>query len=90
MNVFSYRKNTFVPFFLCYNGVCVLAEEIVKLKKQLYNLYVKHTSMSYEEIERMMDRDRFLSPHEAVNCGLIDQVTKYPACGLNHPLPNPP
>ncbi len=46
----------------------------MKLKTQLYNLYVKHSSLSFKEIEQMMDRDKFLSPTEAAQYGLIDSV----------------
>jgi len=61
------------------SDIQIQAEEIVKLKRQLYNLYVNHTSMSYEEIERMMDRDKFLSPQEAVSFGIIDHVEGLPS-----------
>ena len=76
-----------VGYMYSISGICfdrLLAEEIVKLKKQLYNLYVRHTGMEYEEIERMMDRDKFLSPQEAVSLGIIDHVEGLPPTDSNN------
>jgi len=56
----------------------IQAEEIIKLKKQINNLYVKHTKQPLEVIERNMERDRFLSPIEAKEFGLIDLVLEHP------------
>ena len=51
-------------------------KEITYLKKRLTDIYVKHNSAgkTYEEFERDMDRDRFMSATEAVAYGLVDQV----------------
>ncbi|XP_030748361.1 uncharacterized protein LOC115876649 [Sitophilus oryzae] len=57
----------------------IQAEEIVKLKKQINLLYVKHTSLDLEVIERSMERDKFMSPVEAKDFGLIDKVLIRPA-----------
>jgi len=35
---------------------------------------VEHTGQSYENIEKTLDRDHFMSPEEAVDFGLIDKV----------------
>jgi ATP-dependent Clp protease, protease subunit len=50
--------------------------EITYLKKRLTNIYVKHNSAgkTYEEFERDMDRDKFMSAEEALAYGLIDQI----------------
>lgn len=49
-------------------------KEIMNIKKTLTNLYVKHNSKgkTYEEFERIMDRDTFMSAAEAVEFGLAD------------------
>jgi ATP-dependent Clp protease, protease subunit len=52
------------------------AQDIVKVKRRLNEVYVKHTGKSYEEIERGLDRDNFMSSDEAKGFGLIDQVVK--------------
>ena len=50
------------------------AEDIVKMKKRLNEIYVKHTSQEYEMIETTLDRDHFMTAEEARDFGLIDQV----------------
>ena len=56
------------------------AQEIVKLKKRLNEIYAKHTGQPVEAIEKALDRDYFLTAEEAKTFGLIDQVfTKRPA-----------
>ena len=51
-------------------------KEITHMKKQLTNLYVKHNNKgkTYEDFERDMDRDTFLTAQEAVDYGLADRV----------------
>lgn len=50
------------------------AEDILKVKRRLNEIYVKHTGQEYDTIERALDRDNFMSAEEAKNFGLIDQV----------------
>jgi ATP-dependent Clp protease, protease subunit len=50
------------------------AREIVRLRGQLNGIYAKNTGQPIERIERDMDRDFFMSPYEAKEYGLIDQV----------------
>lgn len=56
----------------------IQAQEIIKLKKLLTEIYVKHTSTSYDELFGKMERDTFLSPNEAKTLGLIDSVLVHP------------
>jgi len=51
-------------------------KEITYLKKRLTDIYVKHNSVgkTYEEFERDMDRDKFMSAEEALSYGLIDKI----------------
>lgn len=51
-------------------------KEITKMKDVLTKLYVKHNTKgkSYEEFERDMDRDTFMSAEEALEYGLIDKI----------------
>nr|CAH7768998.1 unnamed protein product [Callosobruchus chinensis] len=58
--------------------IMIQAEEILKIKKQINNLYVKHTGMPLEKIESSMERDNFMSPKEALEFGLIDNVLTTP------------
>ena len=50
------------------------AKEILSLRERLNRIYAEHTGQDLKVIEDAMDRDRFLSPEEAVTFGLIDQV----------------
>jgi ATP-dependent Clp protease, protease subunit len=50
------------------------AEDIIKMKKRLNEIYVKHTGQGFETIERTLDRDYFLTAPEAKEFGLIDNV----------------
>ena len=58
------------------------AEDIMKVKKRLNDVYVRHTGRDYETIERTLDRDHFMSAEEARDFGIIDEVlTKRPDAG---------
>ena len=50
------------------------AEDIVKMKRRLNEMYVKHTGKPYETIERTLDRDHFMTADQSVEFGLIDKV----------------
>ncbi|XP_060526447.1 ATP-dependent Clp protease proteolytic subunit-like isoform X2 [Cylas formicarius] len=54
----------------------IQAEEIIKIKKQINQLYVRHTGLELETIEKNMERDKFMSASEAQDFGLIDKCTK--------------
>ncbi len=50
------------------------AQEIVKLKKRLNEIYAKHTGRTVAEIEKALDRDTYMTADEAQAFGLIDKV----------------
>ena len=50
------------------------AREILSTRARLNQMYVTHTGRTIEEIERAMERDKFFSPAEAKEFGLIDDV----------------
>ena len=50
------------------------AQEIVKLKKRLNEIYAHHTGQPVEAIEKALDRDTYMTAEEARDFGLIDQV----------------
>ncbi|HEX4106051.1 MAG TPA: ATP-dependent Clp protease proteolytic subunit [Rhizomicrobium sp.] len=50
------------------------AQEIVKLKRRLNEIYAKHTGQTVEAIEKLLDRDTYMTAEEAKNFGLLDQV----------------
>merc|ERR1711988_1196111 len=59
----------------------IQAEEILKMKKQLNEIYVKHTGRDLSFIEQNMERDKFMSPVEAKEFGLIDKILEHPPKG---------
>ena len=52
------------------------AKEIMALKKRLNKIYAKHTKRSEEEINKALERDNFMTPTEAKEFGLIDEVVE--------------
>jgi ATP-dependent Clp protease protease subunit len=50
------------------------AQDIIKLKRRLNEVYVEHTGQDYETIEKTLDRDHFMTAVEARDFGLIDKV----------------
>ena len=52
------------------------AKEILSLKKRLNKIYAKHTKKSEDEIKKALERDNFMTPEEAKDFGLIDQVVE--------------
>ena len=52
------------------------AKEIISLKKRLNEIYAKHTGRSFQEIKDELERDKFMTPNEAKDFGLIDKVVE--------------
>ena len=52
----------------------IQAKEILRLRDRLNHIYEYHTGQTMEVIERSMDRDRYMSPEEAKEFGILDEV----------------
>ena len=50
------------------------AQEVVKLKRRLNEIYAQHTGQPVEVVEKALDRDTYMTAEEAKAFGLIDQV----------------
>jgi ATP-dependent Clp protease, protease subunit len=50
------------------------AQEILKLKRRLNEIYAKHTGQPIEAVEKALDRDTYMTADEAKAFGLVDQV----------------
>ncbi len=50
------------------------AKDILATRARLNEIYVRHTGQALKDIEDAMDRDKFMSPDDAVKFGLIDEV----------------
>jgi ATP-dependent Clp protease protease subunit len=52
------------------------AKEILDLRQRLNGIYEKHSGKTIKQIEKIMDRDTFMTAEDAKNFGLIDQVVE--------------
>jgi ATP-dependent Clp protease, protease subunit len=50
------------------------ANEVLALKKRLNEIYSKHTGKSVDDIKKALERDNFMTPENAKEFGLIDEV----------------
>ena len=50
------------------------AQDIIKLKKRLNEIYVHHTGQDIETIEKTLDRDHFMNAEESRAFGIVDEV----------------
>ncbi len=55
----------------------ITAKELVKTKDKLTKIYQTHTGQSYDLLTKSMERDNYLSPTEAKDFGLVDQVVEF-------------
>ena len=58
------------------SDILIHAEEMLKTKRQIIRLYAEHCRRSFEEVERTLDRDHFMTPEQALEWGLIDRILK--------------
>jgi ATP-dependent Clp protease protease subunit len=54
--------------------IMIHAEETLKLKKRLNEIYVRHTGQRLKTVEAALERDNFMSPEDAKDWGLIDEI----------------
>lgn len=52
----------------------ITAREIMKLKKELYDIIANHSGQAYEKIEKDADRDYWMTSEEAREYGMIDEI----------------
>lgn len=56
------------------SDISIQAEEILKIKKKINQILAHHTGREESQIEKDTDRDRYMSPEEAKEYGLIDNL----------------
>src|ERR1700744_5899170 len=52
----------------------ITAREILKVKRELYEIYVKHTGQEYQKVHDVSDRDFWMDATEAKEFGLVDEI----------------
>ncbi|ODU00363.1 MAG: ATP-dependent Clp protease proteolytic subunit [Planctomycetes bacterium SCN 63-9] len=71
------------------SDILIHAGEFIRMKRQLNEIYQKHTGQTLERLEEDTDRDRFMSPEESREYGLIDHVVdREPPITISNPNPN--
>ncbi|UFZ02370.1 ATP-dependent Clp protease proteolytic subunit [Bradyrhizobium ontarionense] len=58
------------------SDILIHAREMEQTKRRMIRLYAEHCGRTYEEVERTLDRDHFMTSDEALQWGLIDRVVK--------------
>ena len=58
------------------SDIMIHAREMEQTKRRMIRLYAEHCGRSYEDVERTLDRDHFMTADEALQWGLIDRVVK--------------
>jgi ATP-dependent Clp protease, protease subunit len=56
------------------SDILIHAEETRQTKHRMISLYARHCGRTYEEVERTLDRDHFMTAEEAVKWGIVDTV----------------
>jgi ATP-dependent Clp protease protease subunit len=54
--------------------ILIHAEESLRLKRKINNIYAKHCGRTYEEVEAALERDRYMTAEQAQQWGLVDHV----------------
>ena len=52
----------------------IQAKEILRMKRQLTEIYMRNTGKSYDELARDMDRDNIMTPEQSIEYGLADRI----------------
>jgi len=63
------------------SDILIHAEEMRQTKRRITSLYARHCGRTYEEVEKTLDRDFFMTAEEAMQWGLVDSVMSKRADG---------
>ncbi|KAL5327277.1 hypothetical protein ACEPPN_004971 [Leptodophora sp. 'Broadleaf-Isolate-01'] len=58
------------------SDIAIHAQEILRVRRKLNEIFIKHLTKAHtlEDVERLMERDRFLSAEEALEMGIVDEI----------------
>jgi ATP-dependent Clp protease protease subunit len=54
--------------------IMIHAEQTLKIKKRLNEIYAKHSGQDIDTVELALERDRYMTPEEAKDWGHIDEI----------------
>jgi len=57
--------------------VRIMAEEILRMRELTSRIIANHSGQSFEQVEKDVERDRILTPPQAKDYGLIDEVIEH-------------
>ena len=58
------------------SDIMIHARHVERLKQRLNEIYVSHTGQGLEKVEDALERDNFMTPEEAKDWGLIDEIVE--------------
>lgn len=56
------------------SDIAIVAEEIIKTRKRLIDIYDEHTGLGTEVLGTLLERDRYMDAQEAIEHGIVDEV----------------
>jgi ATP-dependent Clp protease protease subunit len=64
------------------SDILIHAEEMQQTKRRIIRLYAEHCGRTFEDVERTLDRDHFMTAGQALEWGLIDRVVSRREAGF--------
>jgi ATP-dependent Clp protease, protease subunit len=64
------------------SDILIHAEEMQQTKRRIIRLYAEHCGRTFEDVERTLDRDHFMTSEQALDWGLIDRIERQREAGV--------
>jgi ATP-dependent Clp protease, protease subunit len=64
------------------SDILIHAEEMQQTKRRIIRLYAEHCGRRFEDVERTLDRDHFMTSEQALDWGLIDRIERQREAGV--------
>ncbi|MBE0414609.1 ATP-dependent Clp protease proteolytic subunit, partial [Yoonia sp.] len=56
--------------------ILIQSRHIEQTRERFYRLYMRHTGQNYETVQQALDRDKWMTPEEAMEWGHIDEIVQ--------------